>query len=69
VSAAKKKFKKKPGQSQSRTITETTADVKKNERKVSVEKKRRTGYRPLLPAAWQMNLGIFALIMLGAVAF
>ncbi|TMI88601.1 MAG: hypothetical protein E6H06_18890 [Bacteroidetes bacterium] len=69
MSAAKKKFKKKPGQSQSRTVSESAADVKRNENKIAVERKKGLGSRPLLPGPWQINLGIFALIMIGMVAF
>src|SRR5207247_4632095 len=56
------------GQSQSRTVSESAADVKRNENKIAVERKKGLGSRPLLPGPWQMNLGIFALLIIATVA-
>jgi hypothetical protein len=68
VSSAKKKFKKKPGDSQVKTIAQPSVDLKKKDAKAVAQKKRSAASRPLLPGSWQMNLGTFAFLIIGTLA-
>jgi hypothetical protein len=65
VSSAKKKFKKKPGELQVKTMAQASVDVKKKDTRPAAQKKRPAASRPLLPGSWQMNLGTFALLIIG----
>ena len=68
MSSAKKKFKKKPGESQVKTTSQPSIELKKKDSKGVGQKKGRTASRPLLPGSWQMNLGTFALLVIGTLA-
>lgn len=68
VSSAKKKFKKKLGESQVKTIAQPAVDLRKKDSRGVAQKKGRTALRPLLPGSWQMNLGTFALLVIGTLA-
>ena len=68
MSSAKKKLRKKPGESQSKTGVQSPAELKKKENKVVAQKRITGKSRPLLPGTLQMNLGIFALLIIGTVA-
>jgi hypothetical protein len=68
VSSSKKKFRKKPGEPQSKTVTQVTHESKKTrEDKIALSRKRSSASKPLLPGSWQMNLGIFLLLIIGTV--
>src|SRR4030095_3520155 len=54
--------------SQSKTGVQSPAELKKKENKVDAQKRITGKSKPLLPGTWQMNLGIFALLIIGTVA-
>ena len=65
MSSAKKKFRKKPGESQVKTIAQASSDFRRKDTKPVAQKKRPAASRPLLPGSWQINLGTFALLIIG----
>lgn len=67
MSSAKKKYKKRPGESQSKTAGQPGAASQK-EKKPVPQKKRLTGAKPRFPGPWQLNAGIFVLLILATVA-
>jgi hypothetical protein len=67
VSSAKKKFKKKPGESQSKTRVQSPAELKKRENKAVAQKWNTGQSKRLLPGSWQLNLGVFVLLIIGTI--
>ena len=67
MSSAKRKFKKKPGASHPKPTVGTTAGTKTNESKIAGQRKRAIASKLLLPGSWQINLSIFALLLIATV--